>query len=86
MLNEHDQRTLYCRKLGHHLPFSYCRQEHNGLPCTAVERCWGHIFDVSAYLQAHFKEEELAHLKTERPPKIASILEIVQNVQNQNKP
>ncbi len=84
MLNEHDNRTLYCRKLGHHLAFSYCRQEHNGLPCTAVERCWGHLFDVPAYLQENFKNEELVHLTTERAPKITSILEIVQRVQNQN--
>ena len=85
MLKKYDDKTLYCRKLGHHLSFSYCRQEHNGLPCTAVERCWGHLFDVPAYLQEYFKNEELVHLTTERTPKITSILEIVQRVQNQNK-
>ncbi len=85
MLDKHDNLTLYCRKLGHHLSFSYCRQEHNGLPCAATERCWGHLFDVAGYLRENFKEEELTHLRAERPPKITSILEIIQRVQKQNK-
>jgi len=81
-MHSHDQEQNYCRKLGHHLNFAYCRNERNGTPCPMVFDCWFEKFDIGAYMQAHFKPEEVPYLTQAKPEKVMTLLELIQRAQN----
>lgn len=70
----HDREEGYCRKLGHHLSFGYCRRVNQGLPCALARDCWFERFPVAEFLAAHYTEEELAQATAPAASKLASIL------------
>ena len=84
MLKEkYDSVELYCPKLGHHLSFKYCRSENLGLPCSRLIKCCSDKLPVQNYLNTHYSGEEINQILKRPEPKINSILDIVQRV-NQN--
>jgi hypothetical protein len=80
-ITQHDQRELYCRRLGHHLKFWYCRQAQEGLPCRGIVGCWGEQFDVGAFLNEHFSEEQLQSVFVPPKPKMMTLVELIQQAQ-----
>ena len=74
MKEDHDREQSYCRKLGHHLAFGYCRGVNQGLPCALARDCWFERFPVAEFLAANYTEEELARADAPAPSKLASIL------------
>jgi len=82
-IREYDEREIYCRKLGHHLQFSYCRQEQQHLPCAALKRCWQSKIPVEEFLANSFSPDEIAYLDEPQVSKVSSILDIIQKVQKQ---
>jgi len=80
MHDDHDQETLYCRRLGHAVPFRYCRGENGGSPCRLTLDCWWQQFDVEDYFRTHFPPEVLDTLRVPAPPppKVATILDLIQ--------
>ncbi len=84
-MNQFDGQEIYCRKLGHHLKFSYCRAENLGQPCSKMISCWGHRIELSKFINTHFpdfaKDQDLVQVK----PKIASILDIVNQVKSNQR-
>ena len=81
--NLYDQRDLYCRKLGHHVKFEYCRQENFGKFCSKVRDCWFETIPIDEFLTANFSQEEIAHLFQPPKSKIVSIFELIQKAQQQ---
>ncbi len=84
-IDHFDKEELYCRKLGHHLTFDYCRSEHNGLPCPKIRDCWFEKIPIDDYLEQNFKPEEIAYIFEPPKPKITSIFEIIQKAQAAKK-
>jgi len=81
MIEKHDTEYGYCRKLGHHLHFKYCRSEQNGEPCSKILDCWFEKFDVRAYMDKHYsKLKSETHNKT-LPNKTATIYDLIQKAQ-----
>ena len=83
MLTDHDQDVLpRCRRLGHEVTFSYCRQETSGKPCRLILDCWWERFDVRGFLQAHLPPETMAEVEragtAPSPSKVLSLLDLVQ--------
>jgi hypothetical protein len=74
MKEDHDREQGYCRKLGHHLCFGYCRRVNQGLPCALVRDCWFERFPVAEFLAASYSEEELARASAPAPSKLVTIL------------
>ena len=68
-----DQLQLYCRSLGHRVPFEYCRTMNTALPCRSVLDCWQNVFPVEEFIRAHYSEEEI---KTFLQPAKLKILQI----------
>jgi len=65
--------------LGHLVPFSYCRSENQGLPCTKILHCWYDHFLVEEYLREALTDQEWeVFLRTPSKPKLASLLESVE--------
>lgn len=81
--NQYDQLDLYCRKLGHHVKFEYCRHENFGKFCSKVRDCWFETIPIDEYLKANYSEEEIAHLFQPPKSKIVSIFELIQKAQQQ---
>jgi len=91
MLTEHDQDVLpRCRRLGQEVAFGYCRQETRGKPCRLILDCWWERFDVRAFLQAHLSPEFMAEVEragaTAPPPKVLSLLDLVQQAKDRLAP
>ncbi len=36
-----DETSRYCKRLGHPVPFKYCRLTATGIPCDSILSCWG---------------------------------------------
>ena len=82
MLEEHDERRRRCPRLGHEVPFHYCRTQEGQTPCPRILDCWWETFDVEAVLAAHLGEDEIQSLQQrERPDKRVSILQILEEAQ-----
>ena len=81
-IQKYDEQEIYCRKLGHHLQFKYCRQEQQQLPCAALKRCWQSRIPVDEFLAHSFSEDEIAYLDEPQVSKVSTILDIIQKVQS----
>lgn len=46
-----DALETRCPKLGHQVPFAYCRKEAVTLPCARSLVCWSHRFPVDLVLR-----------------------------------
>ena len=85
-INQHDDKKDYCRRLGHDVPFQYCRTVANGIPCNKIADCWHENFDIKAYLFENYTEEEIAKILAPSQPKVASLLELIEKARNRKKP
>jgi hypothetical protein len=83
---EYDGHETYCRKLGHHLQFKYCRQEQQQFPCAALKRCWQSRISVDEFLANSFYPDEIAFLDKPQVSKVNTILDIIQKVQKKTNP
>ena len=67
-MEEYDRMETYCRRLGHAVPFGYCRKENctamteKKLPCSKIMDCWFEMMPIHRFIEAHFtpRERELA--------------------------
>lgn len=74
-----DDYEIRCPRLGHHLPFSYCRQENKGLPCFKIMDCWHEHFLVEDFLSKNLQSHEWESLLN-RPVKlkVLSLIELIE--------
>ena len=79
----YDKQQIRCRRLGHQVPFGYCRLESDGQPCRLVRDCWWERFDIHTYLRENFPAEVCAAFEAECPPpdKTLSLVEIIRQAQ-----
>jgi hypothetical protein len=80
-INIYDSEEIYCRKLGHHLKFGYCRVESSELPCSRISKCWSGKLPVNEFLDRYFTSEQLKAIFTPPVPKITSLIELIQKAQ-----
>jgi hypothetical protein len=78
MINQYDNEQGYCRKLGHHLKFEYCRTEHNGKPCPLIFDCWFERLPVGYFMREHYKPEEVPYITQGKPQKVDTLLDLIQ--------
>jgi hypothetical protein len=70
---------IRCRKLGHEVPFPYCRKENQGLPCFKIIDCWYDTFLVEDLLRKELKPEEWDALFRRPPkPKMLNLVELIE--------
>ena len=85
-ITAHDARQGYCRRLGHHVAFEYCRKGSGDLPCRGVFDCWFETFDITAFMREHFTEEQLGRIIAPPPPKMATLIELIAQAKQRQKP
>ena len=82
-LDDHDEKTRRCPMPGHELNFAYSRQPGGQeTPCRKIFDCWFERFDIREFMQANYPPETVAAILQPKAPKMASLLEIIQRVQN----
>ncbi len=80
------KHRIRCPRLGHQIPFFYCRSENRGLPCFKTLDCWYEHFTVEEYLQGELSPEQWE--KTfNRPsrPKMLLLMDLIEEAKKRNK-
>jgi len=85
VINEHDNQTIRCSKLGHEVNFKYCRIMNDRLPCREIAGCWQRRFDIHGFLIGHYQEEELERLCLPQKPKIEALVELMEKAKKAKK-
>ncbi len=73
-----------CPRLGHQVPFSYCRIESEGFPCLKIIDCWYPYFAVEDYLRQELGEENIKKILNHphQSDKISSLLKMINQAKN----
>jgi len=84
--DDHDERTIRCRRLGHAVTFLYCRTQEGRSLCPRILDCWWEVFDVRAFLEDNLPPEEFQKL-TAPPPasKVASLLDLIEQAESRKR-
>lgn len=77
-IDMYDAEEGYCRMLGHHVPFRYCRTMKSDLPCHWILDCWFERIPVEEYIKTYYNEEERLKIFERPKPKIESLIEIIE--------
>ncbi|MFO8006813.1 MAG: hypothetical protein R6V05_03665 [Candidatus Brocadiia bacterium] len=78
-IDEHDERTRRCPRLGHEVHFRYCRMQEGESLCLGILDCWWERFDVQSYVEEHYGAEEVERLQNREPgSKMGTILDLIQ--------
>lgn len=73
-----DDEEGFCRILGHHLSFSYCRSCQEGAPCYKILDCWFDRFDIRKFIEGIYTVEEIARFLQPPKPKVQTLLTLIQ--------
>jgi hypothetical protein len=84
MIDEHDAKENYCRRLGHKVPFVYCRQENMGLPCAKMADCWFELLPIENFIFENYSPEERSKILAPPKSKINSLLDIIDKIKKQH--
>jgi hypothetical protein len=84
MLIEHDTLSQRCPMLGHEVPFSYCRQPGQEVPCRKIFDCWWETFDIKKFIEENYSRETRAAILQPPKPKVLSLLEIIEQAGKKN--
>ena len=76
-ITANDDRSRRCPMLGHDLSFAYCRAPGRDLPCGRIFDCWWEMFDVEAFVRAHYGEDDIQKILAPRQDKTLSIIELI---------
>ena len=77
MKNIFDEKTGYCRTLGHHVPFKYCRSVNDGIPCRKIKDCWFEHIEIEQFIFDNYTESERERIFILPPPKIVTLIDLI---------
>lgn len=78
-VSKFDALEIRCPKLGHQLQFSYCRAEHNNLPCSRSLVCWESRLPAEEFFRNTLTEKQWRNCFEDAPkPKVVSLLELIE--------
>jgi hypothetical protein len=84
MVTEHDSLSRRCPMLGHEVPFSYCRQPGQEVPCRKMFDCWWETIDIKVFIAENYSQENQKTMTQPPKPKMLSILELVEQARKRN--
>ncbi len=77
MNTQFDDKSAYCRSLGHYVPFQYCRTVGNNLPCRKIKDCWFENLEIEQFIRDNYTMEEQERIFSPPPEKITSIIDLI---------
>ena len=84
MDKQYDSAEIYCRKLGHHLAFKYCRTEREGYPCAKILDCWFEKLPIEKFVQQNYTESEIAAISAPAAPKVATLFDLIEQAKKRS--
>jgi hypothetical protein len=81
----YDGKEGYCRLLGHHLRFAYCRSCQDGYPCYKILDCWFEVFDIRKFVEDRYPPEEIERFLQKPRPKMQTLLSLIQQARERMK-
>jgi len=85
LIEQHDEKTIRCPRVGGYVNFRFCRSENNLLPCRWIIGCWQMQLDINKFLDEHFSKEEMDKIFTPPKPKIESLVELIEQAKKGKK-
>jgi len=82
MNESHDANTSYCRMLGHHVPFKYCRTVNDSLPCRKIKDCWFERMDIEHFIGEKYTDNETGRIFAAPSQKITALIDLINKVKN----
>ncbi len=79
-ITQYDEKSVYCRRLGGNVPFSYCRLVNNKLPCPTTVACWEMKFDVGEFIKKFYTESEIREFLYHKVNRMDRILTVLDDV------
>jgi len=80
-MEQHDEKTMRCPRVGGEVTFRFCRFENNMLPCRFIVGCWQGQMGIEKLLHEHYSEDELNRIFAPPKPKIESLVGVMEKVQ-----
>ncbi|RLB26961.1 MAG: hypothetical protein DRG66_06150 [Deltaproteobacteria bacterium] len=77
-MDQYDDKTIRCPRVGGEVNFRFCRFENNMLPCRWIVGCWEMRMDMNKFMTDHYSKEEMDRIFTPPKPKIESLLNLVE--------
>jgi hypothetical protein len=78
VIEQHDDKTMRCPRVGGEINFRFCRFENNMLPCRFIVGCWQMQMDIEAFLDEHYSEEELNRIFASPRPKMETLVDLME--------
>ena len=85
LIEQHDEKTIRCPRVGGEVNFRYCRFENNMLPCRWIVGCWKMYLDINKFLAEHYSREELDKIFVPPRPKIESLVDLIEKASKLKK-
>jgi hypothetical protein len=82
MKEQHDDKTAYCRALGHYVPFRYCRTVSEGIPCRRIKDCWFEKINIEQFISDNYSGSELARIFAPPPEKLSSLVDLIKKTRD----
>ncbi len=77
-MERYDDNIIYCRALGHQVPFKYCRKLKGEMPCGKIFDCWFETVNITEYMNSFYTEEEIQRIVEPPKPKVSSLVELIE--------
>jgi len=78
LIEQHDDKTIRCPRVGGEVNFRFCRSENNMLPCRWIVGCWQMRTDINRFMADHYSKEDLDRIFTPPGPKIESLVGLIE--------
>ena len=78
MIEDYDEKTIRCPRVGGDVTFKYCRFENKMLPCKWIIGCWRMYIDINKFLEDYYSKEELDQIFALPKPKIQGLVGLIE--------
>jgi hypothetical protein len=85
LIEQYDDTTIRCPRVGGEVNFLFCRTENNMLPCRWMTGCWQERMEIQTFLEDHYTNEELEQIFTPPKPKIESLVNLIEKAKKAKK-
>jgi hypothetical protein len=85
LIEQYDEKTIRCPRVGGDVNFRFCRFENNMLPCRWIVGCWKGRVDIDTFLEENYPKEELQRIFVPPRPKMESLVELVEEAKKVKK-
>jgi len=80
----HESKMIYCRLLGHEVPFSYCVNPGARLFCRNITGCWQAVMDINSWIRKRYTDDEISQALRPVSPKMNTLLDLVKKARERN--